>query len=115
MLKALLLSSYILGGFLATLLIANVSESRLGLALSLNQPLQAIAELVFSDVAATTNVDRSRKGDRLSVNDGSRTTNTTIVRKTAVPLSHAVQCANVTSECPEPLKTDVKKRAPKSE
>jgi hypothetical protein len=99
MLNAFLLSSCILSGLFATLLIANVSDSRLGLASSLRQPSQAIAELVLSNVAATTNVDRSRKGDRLSVNDSGRVINTTIVPKAAVVLNHSIQCANATSAC----------------
>jgi len=115
MLNAFLLSSCVLSGLFATLLIANVSDSRLGVALSLSRPSQAIAELVFSNVAETTNVDRSRKGDRLTVNDGSWIINTTIVPKAAGAPNHSVQCANATSGCPESLETDEKKRAPMPE
>jgi hypothetical protein len=115
MLNAFLLSSCVFSGLFATLLIANVSEKRLGLVSYLSSPSQAIAELVFSNVVATTNVDRSRKGDRLPMNHGVPATNTKIVPKVALPPNHSVQCANATSGCQEPLEIDEKKRAPNPE
>jgi hypothetical protein len=113
MLNAVLLSSCTFSGLSAIWLIANVSHDRLGLVSS--SPSQVISELVFSNVVATTKVDRSRKGDRLPMNGDVPATNTTIVPKAAVQPSHAVQCADATSGCPEALEADQKKHLPSRE
>ena len=79
------LSSYIVTAIVSALLVIGVSDSPLGL-VSPDQfprhPPQAIVGPTFPEVATSTNVDRSRKSDRLPMKRAdSVTTKTTIIRK----------------------------------
>ena len=66
------LSIYVLSGIVGALLATGVQ----------NNPLRLVsAETAVSRVAATTDVDRSRKGDRLPIAAAVPVTNTTIVPK----------------------------------
>lgn len=78
------LSNYILIGVVALLLATGVSDGPLGLVSGDQFPRhspQAIAKPASSTVAGTTDVDRSRKGDRLPVTRATPLTNTTIMLK----------------------------------
>jgi len=110
-----LLSSYILSAIVAALLATNVFDSPLSLVSAVQfprHPLQASAEPAFSKVTATTNVNRSRKSDRLPVIRADPVTNTTIILKNVGAPVHIVRSASGTAVQPRTLEINDGKRAP---
>jgi hypothetical protein len=110
------LFSYILSVIVAALLTTGIFNSPLGLVFADQLPRhspQAIAEPDFSKVAAITNVERSRKGDRLPVTRADPVTNTTIILKNVGVQEHTVRGTSGTPVRPMILRIEELKLAPK--
>jgi hypothetical protein len=110
------LSSYILSAIIGALLAVGVLEIPLGLVSANQFPVhspQATFQPAFSKVTTTTNVNRSRKGDRLPVIRAGSVANTTIILKNAGAPHYAVQGAGAKPVQARTLEIEDSKRTPK--